>query len=183
MAGGRRALHQLPRVGLSAGVEAVAPPPPPAVEKYRGVQVPAPLPRPRAGSGPSRPSGQAPLPSGPGPAAFSRPAMASGCGAPAGSERPGMLGPCPHLWPLGSALQVPRTKAGIGRTPILPGVAAPKELHGRSLFSKPWPGVADKGPRDSVARLPGIQGRAGTLKGQRVGGQIGSQAGLEESDR
>lgn len=55
-------LHQPPRVGLSAGVEAAAPPPAPAVEKYRGAEVPAPLPRPQAGSGPSRPSWLAPLP-------------------------------------------------------------------------------------------------------------------------
>lgn len=48
-------------VWASAGVEAAAPPPAPAVEKYRGAEVPAPRPRPRAGSGPSRPSGQAPL--------------------------------------------------------------------------------------------------------------------------
>lgn len=72
-----RALHQPPRVGLSAGVEAAAPPPVPAVEKYPGAQVPTPLPRPRAGSGPSRPSGKAP--SRPAPAPPPAPA-GRGCG-------------------------------------------------------------------------------------------------------
>ncbi|KAK2106613.1 hypothetical protein P7K49_016127, partial [Saguinus oedipus] len=56
---------------------AAAPPPAPAVEKYPGAEVPAPRPRPRAGSGPSRPSGQAPLsrPAGP----RRRLAICSGC--------------------------------------------------------------------------------------------------------
>lgn len=43
---GGPALHQPPRVGLSAGGEAAAPPPAPAVEKYRAAEVPAPCPAP-----------------------------------------------------------------------------------------------------------------------------------------
>lgn len=119
-------LHQPPRVGLSAGVEAAAPPPAPAVEKYRGAEVPAPLPRPQAGSGPSRPSWLAPLGSRPVPAAFYRPAVATGCGAPARGGRPRLLGPCPHLWPPGPAPHAPGMKVGVGRAQIFPGVAAPK---------------------------------------------------------
>lgn len=180
---GGPALHQLPRVGLSAGEKAAVPPPPPAVEKYRGAQVPAPLPRPRADSGPSRPSGQAPLPFGPGRVAFSLSALASGVrGAGWG-------------WALWAARPLPSPVAARARPTSTQNEgwdgegadssrsSSPQKLSVHSPFPKTRPGVADKESRGA----PGLPGAAPWTReftdpapGQRVGGQIGRQAGWRD---
>lgn len=123
---GGRALHQPPRVRLSAGVEDAAPPP--AVEKYPGAEVSAPLPRPRPSSAPPGSAGKPP----PGslasaPARVWLPAAGYRLGAGARELRETR----PHLWPPALAASMPRRKARVkarvaGRGFFPPRVAVPQ---------------------------------------------------------
>lgn len=97
-----RGLHQPPRVGLSAGEEAAVPPPPPPWKSTAARRYPPPSPPP-ADSRPARPSGQAPSRPAPAPAG-SPSGLGFGVRGAAWGWRPGLLGPCPHLWPPAPAL-------------------------------------------------------------------------------
>lgn len=157
---GGRALHQPPRVRLSAGVEEAAPPP--AVEKYRGAEVPAPLPRPRPSSAPPGSAGEPP-PGSPAstPARAWLPAAGRrlGAGALWGCGNPGLTCGRPHspqARPEWQCADLPPTRAAAPQNHSPPAVSS----HCRSHASR---GQKRAGGRwGSSSLLPRNHGRAGT---------------------
>ncbi|XP_070658035.1 sterile alpha motif domain-containing protein 1-like [Bos indicus] len=111
-----RPLHQPPRVGLSATVGTVTPPPAPVLENTGAPRSPPPCPGPLGEPPPARPQtcGQPRVP------------LSAGCGAPAGGGRPGLLGPYPHLLPPGPALSAPGMTVGWGGRGFFPGEQPPE---------------------------------------------------------
>ena len=130
-----------------------SPAPGPCRGKVPGRPGPRPLAPPPSRLRPLPALRESPPPAWPRPRRLLPRAVAAGCGAPAGSGRPRLLGPCPHLRPPGPALRAPGMKVGLGRA----RVTTPKEQRGRSPFPKSWPGAEDNSPR--APRLPGAASR------------------------
>lgn len=177
-----RALHQPPRVGLSAGAEEAAPPPAPAVEKYRGAEVPAPCPAPGPAPAPPGPLGKPPP-------VRPRPRRR----LPPGSGRP-VLDACwgwasraarPVTSPVAARARPRRARnegCGGEGADFFSKIAAPEELPARSPFPKPRPQKEPgdkKSPRALGPSLTAFQatGAREPAPGWRVGWQIGRPAG------
>ena len=147
-----------PRVGLSAGVGVITPPPAP---ENTGAPKSRPLVLAPDRLGPLRPFGKAPLPAGPQTCSRHPPAAVCGVRGAGWGGGPGLWAP-PLTCGRRAALSAPGGTAGVGRARILPGRTTAENTVAVAPSQSRELQTRARGHPDSRTRLPRAFGRAGT---------------------